>query len=162
MNQFKKSLKTYKMVEPVYNNLFEVRFKSNALGYHDAVTLTEQVIRFGYSLPSEIQNTFGIDFGIGKTIDISFNQNLINGRSEPLATIEDMRDILAEDKGGALDIHLYLFDREGVVFRKVKFTGCKIKNIDSGTEFDYTSQDIRELYLTLTYDSVKAENNAKK
>lgn len=162
MNQFVKALKKYKMVEPVWNNLFEVRFKSTALKYQDAVLLTEQIVRFGYNNSSQtLQNQFGIDFGAQfNTIDITFNQNVIDKRIEPLATLERLKDALSnEDKPAKLDINLYIHDKEGDVLRKVSFFGCKFRSLDPGTEFDYASQDIMELYLTLTYDSYKAYNN---
>lgn len=154
MEKFTKSLKQYKMVEPVYCNLFELRFKSNVLKYQDAVMLTEQVSRMDY-----VQNPDAVLFGT-KGLNIVFSQNVIDKRIQPLSILEMLKTALDDETSGTtLDINLHIHDKEGEVLRKVRFFGCKLVMIDSGSVFDYANQDIFELHAAFTYDKMSTENN---
>lgn len=150
------------LADPVFCNLFEVRFKSELLRLSEAKMLTEQIKNICYTMPNELDSGFGIIMTGAKRVDMSFNLNIFDDKIQPLAILEKLQDKLPkihEDQTDKkLDIKIVMHDKRGTVLRTITLCDCKIIQIDCCTIFDYENGDPQSLYLNLCYDNIKIKN----
>ena len=167
MKNFVKQKATKAAAEPVYTNLFEVEFQTNALKQKPKQLLTEQLTRLTHDQKVP-ENSFGVDF-LPKTLELTFNLNIIKNRIQPLALIEKLQKKLKEKydtvtgKPLTLDIVLKMHDRFGTVNRTLTFAHCKIATIRNNNDFNYAKRNnIDELRVTLEFEKLEIKNAKKK
>jgi hypothetical protein len=165
MKHFKKSKKSSVEMEPVYTNLFEVEFHSNALKKKEITLMQEQLTRLVHD--HKVKNLFGLDFF--KTMELTFNLNLIKNQIQPLTIVEKLearmkaKHDVVTGRPITLDIVLKMYDKKGFVNRTLTFVNCKIISIRNNNDFNYAKPNrIDELDVTLEYEKMDVKNAKKK
>ena len=139
--------------EPIYNRLFDVKFKTPYLSEKQLKVLTEQISSIYFSNPTS-SNPFGIE--LDGTCDIGFNLNVINGKAEPIMILKKLeKRIKSAIVQEPLKIKISLCDRTGKVFHRIILNECKIIRVSGLNNFDYASESIQDLTLELSFKNSK-------
>ena len=140
--------------EPIYDRLFDVKFKTPYLNESQMKILTEQISRISFSNPASTSNSFGIEWD--GSCEIGFNLNVIKGKAEPIMILKKLEKRIKESiVPEILSIKISLCDRNRKVFHKIILSDCKITRTSGLNHFDYASESIQDLTLELSFKKSK-------
>lgn len=128
--------------DPIFCNLFVVKFSI----HEDANLLNDNLVSFNYDGDEK-----------GGVINMLFELNAIDGKIQPLDTLEYHKINMSP-----IEIELSIIDKFGDVLRILKFKDCEITWLGALADFDYRSKEVHQLNVGIKYENIineKYEND---